>query len=88
MHAPTESLALVTLQEDSMVRPESELGRGRYAAPKWVILGLGALSLVVAVLMVIVIVRKRLKERAGDDLGPVSSRGSVRPGPPSNRPPR
>lgn len=73
--------------EGDSIRPESELARGRWAGSKWLLLGMGALSVVLAVTIVVLVIRRRLKARAEGDLGPISSRGSVRPGPPSTRPP-
>jgi hypothetical protein len=68
-------------------RPESNLGKGRYEAPLWIVAILGALAVAVLGTFLIVILVKRLRARR-EDLGPISSRGSVRPGPPSTRPPR
>ena len=68
-------------------RPESQLGRGKYTSTPWVVGGLAALAVVFTVGFVLILVRRRMR-RAKDDVGPISSRGSVRPGPPSSRPPR
>ncbi|NUO49572.1 MAG: hypothetical protein HOV80_12015 [Polyangiaceae bacterium] len=65
-------------------RPESELGRGKYSTSPWVVGTLVALAVLFALAFVIVVARRRAK-RAADDVGPISSRGSVRPGPPSSR---
>ncbi|NUP14173.1 MAG: hypothetical protein HOW73_49700 [Polyangiaceae bacterium] len=73
------------LLEPTFDRPDSKIGQGLFAAPKWVILGLGAASIVIAGLIVFFIVRSRLRAKRGDDFGPVSSRG--RSGPASSRPP-
>jgi hypothetical protein len=68
-------------------RPESQLGRGKYTSSPWVVGGLAALAIVFAVGFVVLLVRRRMR-KASDDVGPISSRGSVRPGPPSSRPTR
>lgn len=68
-------------------RPESPLGRGKYTSTPWVVGGLAALAVVFTVGFVVILVRRRMR-RGKDDVGPISSRGSVRPGPPSARPPR
>lgn len=70
------------------LRPDSELGRGMWAGSKGLLIALGITSLVLLVVTIAVVARVRARARAGDDVGPVSSRGgSVRP-PPSSRPPR
>lgn len=69
------------------LRPESDLGKGMWAGSKGLLIGLGVGSLLLALLIVVLVIRKRLRARGGDDVGPISSRGSVRP-PPSSRPAR
>jgi len=67
--------------------PESRTGQGFVEGPKGLILALGVGSIILAIVIVALVVRSRLRARRGDDLAPVSSRGS-RMGPPSSRPPR
>jgi hypothetical protein len=70
------------------LRPDSELGRGMWAGSKGLLIALGIASLLLLIVTIAVVARVRARARAGDDVGPVSSRGgSVRP-PPSSRPPR
>jgi hypothetical protein len=73
------------VQQTVYERPESPLGRGKYTSSPWVVGGLAALAIVFTVAFVVIFVRRRLR-RTADDVGPISSRGSVRPGPPSSRP--
>jgi hypothetical protein len=68
-------------------RPESELGRGKYTTSPWVVGTIAGAAVVFATVFVIIVARRRLRRRRGDNVGPISSRGSVRPGPPSSRPP-
>jgi hypothetical protein len=75
----------VTLTQPAEDRPESDLGKGRYSVPVWTVALLGAAALVMLVAFVVIVVLKRVRARR-EDLGPISSRGSVRPGPPSSRP--
>jgi hypothetical protein len=76
----------VLLLDPNDVRPDSKIGQGLFPASKWLILAFGVGSLVLAVVIVVLVVRARLKAKKGDDLGPISSRGG-RSGPPSSRPP-
>ncbi len=73
------------VQQTVYERPDSALGRGKYTTSPWVVGGLAALAVVFTVAFVVIFIRRRLR-RAADDVGPISSRGSVRPGPPSSRP--
>lgn len=84
-----EARLVVTAQEaQPELRPDSELGRGMWAGSKGLLIALGVASFLMLVVTLVVIARVRARARAGDDVGPVSSRGgSVRP-PPSSRPPR
>lgn len=72
-------------QQTVYERPDSPLGRGKYTSSPWVVGGLAALALVFTIAFVVVFIRRKAR-RAADDVGPISSRGSVRPGPPSSRP--
>jgi hypothetical protein len=65
-------------------RPADQLGRGKWAAPPWLIVGIGAFTLVVVVLLVVLRIRSRLRARRVDD-SPISSRRGSFP-PPSKRP--
>lgn len=72
------------LLEPTIERPSSELGRGEWAAPPWVIVTIGIATVVfVTVVLTIVAVLRARARRAGD--APISSRtGSIpprRPGP-------
>lgn len=66
------------LLEPTIERPSSELGRGEWAAPPWVIVTIGVTTIVfvAAVLTIVAILRARAR-RAGD--APVSSRGGSLP---------
>ncbi len=75
----------MTLTQPAEDRPESDLGKGHFAVPLWAVALLGAAALGMMVAFVVVVVVKRVRARR-EELGPVSSRGSFRPGPPSNRP--
>lgn len=66
------------------ISPDSKIGRGLWGAPKALVLALGIASILIAIGMVVLVVRSRLKKKRGDDLSPISSRG--RSGPPSSRP--
>ncbi|MBL9026967.1 MAG: hypothetical protein JNL21_32525 [Myxococcales bacterium] len=68
-------------------RPESQLGRGKFTSSPWIVGGLAAFAVVFTAAFVYVLVRRRLR-RNRDDVGPISSRGDGRAGPPSSRPPR
>ena len=77
----------MTFQEVPQDPPASDLGKGRIDAPIWIVAALGVLALVLLGTFLVVVVMKRVRARR-EDLGPISSRGSLRPGPPSTRPPR
>ena len=64
-------------------RPADPLGRGKWPAPPWVILGIGGLTLVLVTLLVILRIRSRLRARRVDD-SPISSRRGSLP-PPSRK---
>ena len=77
----------MTFQEVTQDPPASDLGKGRIDAPIWIVAALGVLALVVLGTFLAVVIVKRVRARR-EELGPISSRGSFRPGPPSTRPPR
>jgi hypothetical protein len=66
-------------------RPADPLGRGKWPAPPWVILGIGSVTLVLVVVLVAVRIRARLRARRVD-AGPISSRRGGSLPPPSRRP--
>jgi len=65
-------------------RPADNLGKGKWAASPWQILGIGGVMLVASIFFVIFRVRAAVRARRGADEGPISSRrpGSLRPPPP------
>ena len=65
-------------------RPADPLGRGHWPAPPWLILGIGAFTLVLVPLLVVLRIRARLRARRVDD-SPISSRRGSLP-PPSKKP--
>jgi hypothetical protein len=64
-------------------RPGDSLGRGRWPAPPWVILGIAGLTLVLVVVLLALRIRAKIRARRVDD-SPISSRRGSLP-PPSKR---
>lgn len=84
----TTQRSVQTTEGQQPLRPESEIGRGKWAGSKGMLIAFGVTSLLLIVVILVVVARIRLRARGGDDVGPISSRGgSARP-PPSTRPPR
>lgn len=69
------------LLEPVYERPADDLGRGKWAASPWLILGIGGVTLVLGILFTFLRVRAALRARRGADQGPISSRRpqSLRP---------
>lgn len=68
--------------------PGGDAAPATWVGSKATFVAIGVSSLLLAIVIIALVIRARIRARAGDDVGPISSRGSVRPGPPSSRPQR